>query len=41
MERGQTVGTGHRQTSPCLSANSWPSREIQGPQEKLPLFFNK
>ena len=41
MEQGQTVGTGRRQTSPCLSTSSWPSRGIQGPQEKLPLFINK
>ena len=41
MERGQTIETGRRQTSPCLSTSFWPSRGIQGPQEKLPLFINK
>ena len=41
MEQGQTVGTGRRQTSPCLSTGFWPSRGIQGPQEKSPLFINK
>ena len=39
MERGQTVRTGRRQTSPCLSTSFWPSRGIQGPQEKSPLFI--